>query len=317
MIGYWISFAIIAIIALFGIPYLKAWTIKNTKILISPEMEKKANIRIVVYVLFYLLCDLFYMSCFIDNIVCKYVFGGLILIIIFMNLSKCVSFPKERNSFERYSLIQDFIIGIALTVYLIYIIPNKEIQDIVIPTVAAVYGGLITLVGVALTIRKSDKDRKEDEIKKAKPLVFTVNIKTINSDREKPINRFLYSTKNRGTLSYNNKRSKYYTLPAIVISNADYSYSTLVGFRINNDYHLYDIGQVLKKNTLMILRNDFKFNYKEKINKVSLLIMDMLDNIYELELNVLIKKDGKNNCIEILSGIETDKTTLNINPKEI
>lgn len=72
-------------------------------------------------------------------------------------------------------MLQDFLVGIGLTVYLIYLIPEKELQTIILTIVAALYGGLITLVGVAWTIKKSDKDRKEDEIKHEKPYFPSTN----------------------------------------------------------------------------------------------------------------------------------------------
>ena len=93
------------------------------------------------------------------------------MIIIFYNLSKAFI---NGNSPLKFGLVQDFLVGIALTIYLIYIIPNESLQQIIIPIVATVYGGLLTLVGVAWTIKKSDRDRKEEEKKKAKP-VFTYN----------------------------------------------------------------------------------------------------------------------------------------------
>ena len=148
---------------------------KIAKFEITKEMEKNANIKLFKVMLFYWLCDLFYMACFIDSLVCKFVFGGLIMTIIFMNLSLSFSNPKEKVALERIGLVQDFLIGIGLTIYLIYIVPNVEVKEILIPVVAAVYGGLITLVGVAWTIRKSDKDRKLEEENKAKPL-FTFNM---------------------------------------------------------------------------------------------------------------------------------------------
>ena len=43
-------------------------------------------------------------------------------------------------------------------------------KDVIIPLLAAILGGSITLAGVYLTIRKSDQNRKEDEIKKARPI---------------------------------------------------------------------------------------------------------------------------------------------------
>lgn len=318
MLKHWIIFIAIAIFVLITIPYLKYLSKSKTKAKITPEMEKQANIKTVLYILFYWLCDLFYMSLFIDNFACKYIFGGLIMIVVFVNLSKIVSFPNSKSIIQIIGMVQDFIIGVGLSIYLIYIIPNKELQNIVIPIVSAVYGGLITLAGVSLGIKKSDKDRKEDEIKKARPLVFMVDPHTISYDKEQPIKRYLLSHNNRGSLKCANKRQTHFILPHIAITNSDYSHCVMIGFRINNDYHLYDIGQVLSKNSLMILRNDFIFSIKEdKIDYIALLIEDMLDNIYELELNFSIAKDKKENIIQIVSGIELKPTTLNLNAKEI
>lgn len=170
MIGYWVSFALIAVLIPISIFWFIGWA--STKLKTKPTKEQKAHAGKmgIYYVLFYWLCDLFYMACFINNLVCKYVFGGLILVTIFINLARSFSVPKDKNAFERWGLVQDFVIGVGLSIYLIWIIPNPDVQAIVIPIIAAVYGGLITLVGVAWTIKKSDKDRKEDETKKVRPI---------------------------------------------------------------------------------------------------------------------------------------------------
>lgn len=57
-------------------------------------------------------------------------------------------------------------------IYLIYKIPTQfeNLQTIITTIVAAVLGGALTLVGVAWTIKKSDKDKREEELQKAKPL---------------------------------------------------------------------------------------------------------------------------------------------------
>lgn len=172
MIGYWLSFALILLFIPIGLDsFIVCCEKKNS---FSDAQKKNARLNVAKYWLFYWLCDLFYMSCFIDNLACKYVFGLIILIVIFTNLSIAFSSPKAKNGFDRFGMIQDFLVGIGLTIYLIYIIPDSSLQTIVTAVVAAVYGGLITLVGVAWTIKKSDKDRKADEILKAKP-VFSFN----------------------------------------------------------------------------------------------------------------------------------------------
>ncbi len=68
---------------------------------------------------------------------------------------------SDKNTVLDFSLIFDFLFGIGLTIYLIYLIPNTltNLQTIVTAIVAAIYGGLLTLVGVAWTIRHSDKQK--------------------------------------------------------------------------------------------------------------------------------------------------------------
>lgn len=167
MIGYWISFTLIAILIPIVLESFKVWVEKHFNC--TDEQKKNASINFFKYWMFYWLCDLFYMACFLDNLICKFIFGCLIMVIVLMNV--CFSFVSSncKTFFQKIGLLQDFLVGIGLTIYLIYLIPEKELQTIILTIVAALYGGLITLVGVAWTIKKSDKDRKEDEIKHKKP----------------------------------------------------------------------------------------------------------------------------------------------------
>lgn len=178
---YWFAFTIIAVSVPIGCVTVKAWAeSKNTY---STEQVKAANVRLGKYIMFYWLLDLFYMACFNQWLVLQFVFGGLSILIVFYNLT--VAFLSEIKT-NRWLLLTDFILGIGLTVYLIYICPNNSLQEILIPTISAVYGGLLTLIGVAWTIKSNNKDRKadlerienerkEEERKKAKPL-FTFNM---------------------------------------------------------------------------------------------------------------------------------------------
>ena len=176
MIGYWISFGVVALLMLLGVINLRRIALKSYKGNLTSEMKKHANFVAFKLILFYWTCDLFYMACFTQVLILKFIFGGIILVIILVNLVEAFTFPKEKRSkLEKYGMIQDLLVGIGLTIYLIFIIPDESIKQVVIPIIAALYGGLITLVGVSWTIRKADKDRKEDEIKKARPF-FSYNI---------------------------------------------------------------------------------------------------------------------------------------------
>ena len=178
---YWFVFALIALSIPIGCVTVKVWAeSKNTY---STEQVKAANVRLGKYIIFYWLLDLFYMACFNQWLVLQFVFGGLAMLIVFYSLT--VAFLSEIKT-NKWLLLTDFLLGIGLTVYLIYIIPNSSLQEILIPIISAVYGGLLTLVGVAWTIKSNNKDRKadlerienerkEEERKKAKPL-FTFNM---------------------------------------------------------------------------------------------------------------------------------------------
>ncbi len=160
----WLIFGLIILMVPVGLYEIKNFVVK--RIHPTEEQNKITNQKFAILCLFYWLCDCFYMTFIINNLTWKFILGGLIMVIIFYNLTKAFI---NGDSQLKFGLIQDFIVGVALTIYLIYIIPNESLQQIVIPIVSAVYGGLLTLVGVAWTIRKSDKDRKLEEKNKVKP----------------------------------------------------------------------------------------------------------------------------------------------------
>lgn len=167
MIGYWISFALIAVLVPIGLVGIKAW--REDHFECTDKQKKKACVNLSKYCIFYWLCDLFYMSCFLNNLICKFVFGGLIVVVVLMNVCFSFTAPNAKTTILKYSILQDFLVGIGISVYLLYLIPDKELQTIAIAIVSAIYGGLITLAGVAWTIVKSDQNRLADEIKREKP----------------------------------------------------------------------------------------------------------------------------------------------------
>ncbi len=171
----WLIFAVLFVLIPFGV--VKAKELTKPVGQVTKDQERYANLIAFKLIWFYWLCDLFYMSFIIDNLACKFIFGGLIMVIIFFNLSNIFAKNKVSASsfFSRIGMLQDFLVGVALSIYLIYIIPNYDLREIVSVIVAAIYGGLLTLVGVAWTIRQSAIQKHEDELAKAKPL-FTFNV---------------------------------------------------------------------------------------------------------------------------------------------
>lgn len=86
---------------------------------------------------------------------------------------------KILTVWKRIAAVLFALLVISVTTVLIYIIPERleKLQTIITAIISAVYGGLLTLVGVAWTIKYGEKQKREDELARAKPL-FTFNIVT-------------------------------------------------------------------------------------------------------------------------------------------
>lgn len=168
----WVIFSVVFLGVPVGLNQLKHTTTKGKTD--TKEQEKQSNNVFAKLCFFYWLCDLFYMAHIINNLICKFVFGLFVMVTIFTNLVYAFISGIKRSKFANGLLLQDFLVGVALTVYLIYIIPGKtmeingvvvidnSLREIITTIVSAVYGGLLTLVGVAWTIRKGDDDRRRD-----------------------------------------------------------------------------------------------------------------------------------------------------------
>lgn len=76
---------------------------------------------------------------------------------------------------------------------------------------------------------------------------------------------------------------------------------------------LTNVAKVFDKGQTYVCICDFEFSYNKEINNMYLLLVDMLDNFYALEINFECSSDDKNDKedIGIISGIETFKVEVN------
>lgn len=229
--------------------------------------ELKLLSAAITYIIMFWLFDLLYMAIFNDWLICKFVFGVLSIIVIFINLAKV--FVKEGNA-TAFFLAFELVIGLGLTIYLIYIIPIDSLRTIVTAIVAAVYGGLLTLSGVAWTIHRSDKLKKEEEIQKAKP-IFTFRM----------VRSFILDMDGKKVCSDDNdKKMSLHCLA--VIENSEHSL-----FTISQIYHdekwFYTVGNkvVLPSSEVYL---DFDFNYP---NGLYIEVCDALNMLHYYEINVV------------------------------
>lgn len=283
----WLIFIIIIIVTPFAVAYVGVCVKRKNKL--TKEQEKAIEVNVIKLVLFYWLADLFYMSFIIDSMSCKYIFGGLILMIVLYNLTMSFVSNTTKETWQRIGILQDFIAGMALTIYLIYIIPGKQVaingvvtvdnslRDIITTIVAAVYGGLLTLVGVAWTIRKGNKDKHEDEIEKFKPAFWVLtNDKTVN----KGIFDFRSELIGFSEIIHNNSNDcNWVSIGNFSIQNSDKTVFFIYGFLINEK--IYEVNNKFVVNKDNIVRFFVQDYHIEQLNIFYIIVEDLIGNLYK------------------------------------
>ena len=305
----WLIFIIIIIVTPFAVAYVGVCVKRKNKL--TKEQEKAIEVNVIKFVLFYWLADLFYMSFIIDSMSCKYIFGGFILLIVFYNLTMSFVSNTTKETWQRIGILQDFIAGMALTIYLIYIIPGKQVdingvvtvdnslRDIITTIVAAVYGGLLALIGVAWTIRKGDKDRKEDlqrlenerkeeERRKYSPVFSVVNK---NTDSQKRVVFNLDEVENIDKIVIQSVDTDNIRLQPIRIENSSKVEFYVYGFLFDDEFYAAPEKFLIKKDYYFVVRFlkalRFARNYE-----ISLCIEDLIENKYSVKLSSVIKDNA-------------------------
>ena len=169
MFWYWFGFSGFLVLIISGFFGLKMFNI---------NLPKSLCVRYFVFSAF---IDAFYISIVYSHLLCQFIFGGLCLLTIFMNLSVNFVNSDKSQPVKRFELLFDFLCVIGITIYLLYLIPNESLQSIMIPVISAVYGGLLTLIGVAWTIKHSEKNIRLDNKMKNKPILIMVENRSIGA----------------------------------------------------------------------------------------------------------------------------------------
>ena len=206
------------------------------------------------------------------------------LICLLFNIIKSL-IKKEPNSWFDWvetglSIILTIIIVIAFAAA-----SPLEIKDAVVQVTAAVIGGSLTLYGVGISIKYARIEKETDEIKKARPVVFPISEVTWGSiPKEKRNNIYIEINKNTSELKPSNSENAY-SLFNLFIANSDASLCGLFGMLINGKIIKFEFEQIMAKNSnnqiIFESTGGYKFSVKSKINDVSLLLLDMLGNVYE------------------------------------
>ena len=338
---YWYAFVLVAVLAFYATIALAiiSWE-KSDK---GDSAKKKIVILSAKAISYLWLTDLFYMSFIVNSLLLRLIIGIIILTIILASLA--VAFLSNSQS-PKWLLIIDFLYGIGLTIYLIYIIPEKytNLQTIVTAIIAAVYSGLLTLVGVAWTIRKGDKDRKDDlerrdkerredleridrerredleridkerteeERKKYKP--FFIAGEYCNDKNIKIIVKSDFIENESFSFVFNEKCTKPYVMKQWSINNTNLNSFAIYGLKFNNVLvNIRPYKFVSQKENINI--DMLTFFTREEINSISIMVIDMLDNVYEVGLGFYLNEQDETTVLRIYGNTRPKLTDIKLEP---
>ncbi len=146
---WWAGALILLVVAILG--PVKLFQIIKVFTDLDKQKLKQLKKNVSKTAVFYLIVDAFYISAFNKWSAAFFILGTLALAIQLTSVA--TAFLRKKFRYTGF-LLHDFIAAIGLTVYLIFEIPNAELQQIVLAIISSLYGGFIALVGVAWTIEE-------------------------------------------------------------------------------------------------------------------------------------------------------------------
>lgn len=260
--AHWIIFSAFLIFIFFSFITLLSHVWKKNQP--TDKQKRTCLFNFLKYVVFYWLIDFFYMACFNDWLDWKFVFGCLLIIFIFYNLTDAFLNQNKKNWLTRLFLLQDFLVGVGMTIYLLYIIPCKPLQEVLVPIISAIYGGLITLVGVAWTIKFTKNESLFSKIEENKPLIFC---DPLDSGKDFiPIHFCEFSKGNREMISIVNSDKVQFLIKSIKVNETTFEVQGINFLNKGQKAHLYfkmDEGTEIRRILLNIESIDnFSYSYE-------------------------------------------------------
>ena len=169
---YWVIAICVAIISPFALTNSKIWM--ESKINFTEEQKKNASLNLgkAIFSIWYV--DFTFICMFQNWIIAFFILAGLYLVKMVYSVSMILINRNDSSKYPNFFIVGDFVLSFLLLVLLIYKIPNETLQTIVLALSAALIGGLLTLLGVMLTIKKSDKDIRLEKKLKNKPVLIIV-----------------------------------------------------------------------------------------------------------------------------------------------
>lgn len=266
------------------------------------ERHQNAFANVVKNIALYWFVDLFYMSVFnywiiyIENqtfnttwLSLQFVFGILSLVIITFNLTQV--FLNGQKSLWFFMALE-LVIALTTCGYLIFIIPNEGIQEIVLTIVSALIGGILTLVGVAWTIKdtneKRQKDierieneRKEDERKRYVPFINLYTNEVLIPDHNIDVSNLNFSA---------SSECKRFMIEPFCLKNTDFTAFCLAGIYFNNHVAQCKPASYIDKQWIVKISLEEELVLPEDLFALGVYAKDLLGNEYRIPLDFNVNK---------------------------
>ena len=196
--------------------------------------------------------------------------------IIAILIARILKISKAEKVLEYGSII---IICILLLIGISYVIsflnPSVNGYQTFVTLFASFLGGGLTLIGVAWTINKSDYDKKLEEKKKVKPIIYAISYMSDYDYKEQIFIDFIK----------NEKSNERHFIG--IIKNTDNGLCIIKEAIINGEIYKLPCLTVLDKNKAaqVIVYNDTRID----INSMTIIVEDVLGN--QIKYNLTLNKD--------------------------
>ena len=242
---------------------------------------------------------------------------GVGLIFAMLSLFLEPLFSKKRlNLFDIVAMIASFVSFIVLLALYISAIDNENLRVVLTALVAASLGGLLTLSGVAISIKYTRIYREEEILENLKPHFYVVSDARWNSlDKEKQISKTVPYIVDEGGADENLQHPTKYRLDHIRLGNPDLSICSLYGLSVDNLFikFTYEIPLTKDSFTALIFAH-LMIDSDEEINDISLICEDIRNNFYAIKLGFITKNssyfEGKE--IQIKSTFPAEKLSFRL-----
>lgn len=175
--SYWVIAICVAVINPFALTNFKINM--EAKGNFTEEQKKTATSKLGIMMFSIWYADFTFICMFMDWLIVFFIFAGLYLIKMVYNVASVLVNRKDETIYPNFLIVGDFVLSFLLMILLIYKIPNPSLQTIVTALAAALIGGLLTLLGVIMTIKKSDRDIRLEDKMKNRPILIMVESRSI------------------------------------------------------------------------------------------------------------------------------------------